>query len=141
MQIVGATEVRKNWSSICDNVVRVRPNIIKRTRDYLFLSTREDILAMLSGIKCTVSTIHEDDGTYTAAADELDLAENADTEDKALLDLAKSLLEYAAEYYDNYQLYSRSPNRSSHLPYVTKALLLDDVERIREEMLCRSGKN
>lgn len=141
MQTIGATEVRKNWSSICDNVVRVRPNVIKRTRDYLFLSTREDILAMLSGVKCTVSTIHENDGSYTLATDEMYLAENADTENQALMNLAASILEYAIEYYDNYQLYSRSPNRSGHLPYVTKAFLLDDAERIKEEMLCHDGKN
>lgn len=141
MQTIGATEVRKNWSSICDNVVRVRPNVIKRTRDYLFLSTREDILAMLSGVKCSVSIINESDGSFTAATDEIDLAENDTTEELALSALASSLLDYALEYYDNYQLYSRSPNRSGHLPYVTKAFLLDDVNKIKEEMLCQDGKN
>ncbi len=136
MQTIGATEVRKNWSSICDNVVRVRPNVIKRTRDYLFLSTREDMLSMLSGMKCSVLIIKEKDGSFTAATDELDLAENSTTEELALKALAASVLDYALEYYDNYQLYSRSPNRSIHLPYVIKAFLLDDAEKIKEEMLC-----
>ena len=93
------------------------------------------------GDKCSVSIMHEKDGSYTVAIDEMDIAENADTEDQALMNLAVSLLEYAIEYYDNYQLYSRSPNRSGHLPYVTKAFLLDDAERIKEEMLCHDGKN
>ena len=115
MQTIGATEVRKNWSSICDNVVRVRPNVIKRTRDYLFLSTREDILAMLSGVKCTVSTIHENDGSYTLATDEMDLAENADTENQALMNLAASILEYAIEYYDNAFTTNKNTNKSSFI--------------------------
>lgn len=141
MNAIGATEVRKNWSRICDDVVRVRPNVIKRTRDYLFLATMDDVLAMLSGYKYDITLIHESDGSYTAASDNMDLAVNSSDENEALLELADSILEYALEYFDNYQLYSRSPNRKAHLPYVTKAFLLDDALKIKEEMVCHAGKS
>ncbi len=87
------------------------------------------------GDKCSVSIMHEKDGSYTVAIDEMDIAENADTEERALIKLAASILDYAMEYYDNYHLYNGSSNRSGHLPYVTKAFLLGNAERIRDEMM------
>lgn len=141
MKTIGATEVRKNWSSICDDVVRVRPNVIKRTRDYLFLATMDDVLAMLSGTKYRITLITEDDGSCTAASDDMDLAENGASENEALRNLAKAILDYAVEFFDNYQLYSKSPNRKDHLSYVTKAFLLDDALKIKEEMLCHVVKS
>ena len=36
--IMNATDVRKEWSTIVDSAVRVKPQFFKRTRDYCFLS-------------------------------------------------------------------------------------------------------
>ncbi len=42
----------------------------------------------------------------------------------------KSILEYFLDYYEEYETYSRSPNRKSHIPYIFKALIIDDPEKI-----------
>lgn len=140
MVVTGATEVRKNWSNVCDSVARVRPSMIKRTHDYLFMSSVSDMIALLSGVKYDVSIYAEQDGSYTAASNDMDLAENAESENLALDALAASVIEYANEYYDEFQLYSKAPNRKEHLTYIMKALLLNDIEKIRGEMVCRNGE-
>lgn len=140
MIATGATEVRKNWSSICDKVSRVCPEIIKRTHDLMFLISQNDMLAILVHVKYGVASYLEENGSVTVVSDEMDLAENAETEEAALDALAGSILEYAHEYYSNYRLYSNAPNRKSHLPYITKAILLDNAKSIREEFICRSGR-
>ena len=141
MIYTGATEARKNWSTVCDNAARIRPGVIRRTHDYLFLSSRENMLLILSEVRCAVKVIKEDDGSYTAETDVMDLAENAESKEAVLTKLAQAVLDYAEEFYENYLLYSNSPNRKSHLPYITKAFLLDDAESIRKELLCPDGKN
>ena len=141
MQATGATEVRKNWSSVCDKVSRVSPEIIKRTHDLMFLISQSDMLSVLEHVKYDVSVFIEDDGSFTVISDTMDIAENAASKDKALDLLAASILEYAHEYYSDYQLYSKSPNRKAHLPYITKAILLASPSKIREEFVCRNGKN
>lgn len=141
MIVTGATEARKNWSNVCDSVARIRPSMIKRTHDYIFISSLGDMIALLSGVKYDVSIYEEADGSYTAASNDVDLAENAGSKEDALNALAGAVIEYANEYYEEFQLYSKAPNRKEHLTYIMKALLLNDIEKIRGEMICQAGEN
>jgi len=46
--------------------------------------------------------------------------------------LAQDIKEYAEDYYDNFQQWYMSTNRKSHLPYVFKVLIMDNIEEIAE---------
>lgn len=140
MLSINATDIRKNWSTACDTVARVRPSFIKRTHDNLVLSSKKDMLRLLDDVKFTYSVFKEDDGSYTAALENIDLAENAGEKEGAVDAMAASILEYAEEFYEEYELYSNAPNRAGHLPMVMKALLLGDIWKIKEEMVCQSGR-
>ncbi len=59
-----------------------------------------------------------DEGKYCAYCPELDLVTEMDTPDEAIEDIIEAIKEYADEYIADLQLYSNSPNRSHHLPYV-----------------------
>jgi len=72
---------------------------------------------------------------------EIDLIENAPTEAEARELLAASIMEYAQDYYNDYNCYSNSPNRKKHIPYVFKALVLDDLKELGESIICQDGKN
>ncbi len=62
--------------------------------------------------KCfTAKEFEKADGSITLSLNEIDLVENAGSEQEARTLLAKSILEYANEYYENYEQYSHSPNR------------------------------
>ena len=54
--------------------------------------------------------------------------------------LGKAILEYSADYYNDYAFYSHSPNRKGHIPYIFKALLMDSPERIGESILITTYK-
>lgn len=135
MHMNGAAEAQKNWSNICESVARIRPCVIKCTYDHLYLASRDSMISLLADIKYRVSILLEDDHTFTAYTEGMDLAVNAATKEEALLRLAAAILDYAAEYFDDYPQYSIAPNRRSHLPFITKAFLLDDADEIREKML------
>ena len=141
MMTINATEVRKEWSSVVDGVIRERPILIKRTRDKIWLSDVQTMADILNAYQFTAERFVEDDASITLSLNEMDLIENAATETEARLLLAQSIAEYAAEYYEHYAVYSKAPNRKAHIPYVFKALLAENIQLLGESILCRDGKN
>ena len=136
-----ATDVRKEWSSICDSVIHDKPKFIKRTRDKMWFSNLDTMAEILEAYLYTAKKFIEEDGSITLSLNEIDLIENAADESSARYALGNAILEYAMEYYNDYAFYSRSPNRKRHVPYIFKALIMDDPQKIGESILCQDGKN
>ena len=94
------------------------------------------MLALLNGYHFTASSCKEKDGSVSLSLNEIDLVVNGATIELAKREMGSAILEYAEEYYENYSLYSRAPNRKDHVPYVMKALLLQKSDAIGEEIVC-----
>ena len=118
-----------------------KPTIIKRTRDRMWLSNLDTMSDILEAYQFTAARYTEDDGSVTLSLDAIDLVENAPTEKEARFLLAQSIMEYATEYYENYAFYSKAPNRKKHVPYVFKALIMDNINKIGEGIICHDGEN
>lgn len=136
-----ATVVRKEWSTVCDSVIHEKPKFIKRTRDKMWFSNLETMSEILSAYTFTADKYIEDDGSVTLSLNEIDLVENDENEQAARTALGKAILEYSVDYYNDYPLYSHSPNRKGHIPYIFKALIMDNPELIGESIQCQNGKN
>jgi len=59
-----------------------------------------------------------DEEKYCACCPELDLVTEMDTPEEAVEDMIEAIKDYANEYMTSFQLYSNSPNRAHHLPYI-----------------------
>lgn len=59
-----------------------------------------------------------DEDRYCAYCPELDLVTEMMTPEEALEDIVEAMRDYAEEYLKEFELYSKSPNRAHHLPYV-----------------------
>ena len=136
-----ATTVRKEWSAVCDSVIHEKPKFIKRTRDKLWFSSLDTISEILEAYHFTVIKYIENDGSVTLSLNEIDLVENGKNEQEARYNLAQSILDYSIDYYNDYEMYSHSPNRKKHIPYIFKALIIDDPEKIGDMLQCQDGKN
>ena len=141
MYTVNATDARRHWSEIIDGVVRVKPTFIKRTRDCVVLANEELFAEVLSAYTFSAIRHDEDDGSVTLSLCEIDLVDNAPTESEAKLMLAKDILDYATDYYNDFTYWSSAPNRKSHIPYVLRAIMLGDINKIGECISCQAGKN
>ncbi len=141
MYTVNATDVRKHWSEIIDGVVRVKPTFIKRTRDCVVLANEELFAEVLSAYTFSAIRHDENDGSVTLSLREIDLVDNAPTESEAKLMLAKDILDYATDYYNDFAYWSSAPNRKSHIPYILRAIMLGDIDKIGECISCQAGKN
>ncbi|MDE7416173.1 MAG: hypothetical protein K2N44_07695 [Lachnospiraceae bacterium] len=136
-----ATAVRKEWSAVCDSVIHNKPKFISRIRDKMWFSNLETMSEILEIYQFTADRYIEEDGSVTLSLNEIDLVENGKDEGEARLNLGKSILEYSIDYYNEYELYSHSPNRKKHIPYIFKALIIDNPEKIGDMLQCQDGKN
>lgn len=139
--MLNATEVRKQWSAVCDEVVRVKPQFIKRTRDKMWFSNLETMSEILSAYKFTAMEYKEPDGSITLSLNEIDLVCNGVNEESAKNILGHDILEYAQDYYNEYELFSSAPNRKPHIPYIFKALIIDNPDEIGASITCQNGEN
>ncbi len=136
-----ATTVRKEWSAVCDSVIHEKPKFIKRLRDKMWFSNLETISAFLEAYHFTAMRYIEDDGSVTISLNEIDLIENGIDEREARLNMGRAILDYALDYYNEYELYSHSLNRKKHIPYIFKALIIDAPKKIGDMVQCQDGKN
>ncbi len=136
-----ATTVRKEWSAVCDSVIHEKPKFIKRTRDKMWFSNLETMAEILEAYRFTAMRYVEEDNSITLSLNEIDLVENGRDEEEARMNLGKAILEYSLDYYNEYEIYSHSLNRKRHIPYIFKALIMDNPELIGEEIQCQDGKN
>ena len=139
MEIVSATKVRNEWSTVSDSVIRERPAFIKKTRDLLFLADLKTVENFLSAYNFTAGVYTEDDGSVTMSLNEMDIIENAPSENEALEKLALSILEYSEDFYKEYAYWARG-RRKAHIPYIIKALIINDVKKLGGMIQCRHGE-
>jgi hypothetical protein len=66
--------------------------------------------------------IFPDDATFGAKCLELDLITEDDTPEMALKSLIEMIREYVEDYQERWELFSESPNRAHHQPYVERLL-------------------
>jgi len=88
---LNATDVRKDWGGFIDSVVRDKPKLIKRSRDYIVAISLAMLREILQIDKMHVQFMPETDGTISAAMDELGLTANAPDEVKVLKTLKRPL--------------------------------------------------
>lgn len=136
-----ATAVRREWSAVCDSVIHGKPKFIKRTRDKMWFSNLDTMSEILQAYQFSAIKYQEEDGSVTLSLNEIDLIENGADEKEARIKLGEAILEYSLEYYNEYEKYSHSPNRRKHIPYIFKALIIDDPEKIGDILQCQDGEN
>lgn len=141
MLAINATDARKTWSLVVDQVIREKPKFIKRTRDYMILSDVRFLEVLLSGYYFSAERFVEKDGSITLSLNEIDIVENGKSEEETKQKLAQSIIDYAEDFYSDFQYWGSATNRISQIPYVFKALILDDVNKIGDQIKCQDGEN
>ena len=89
MHAICSSEVRNGWSGVMDSVIRKRPAFIRRTRDFMMLSSIETISALVADVKYVADEFLEEDGSVTLSLRDMDIIANGKdilSEKKALVD-------------------------------------------------------
>ena len=72
-----------------------------------------------------------DEQQYCAYCPELDLVTEMPSTEEAIQDMLEAMTDYAEDYTEELELYSKSPNRAHHLPYVRSISACDDLWDLR----------
>ena len=130
--ILKSTEVRKEWSSFIDHVIRESPALVKRNRDLVAVLSVELLDYILSEYKLTVEVKREKDGSYSGVFNEIDIMANAMNLESLEDKLANELIEYSEEYMNEFKMHYYSSNRKNHFPFVYRVSLYSgDMENIK----------
>ena len=129
--VINATDVRRDWGSFIDNVVRFKPSFVKRNRDYLAAISLEHLEVFLAPYRFTLEYEKEADGSYSGSLKEMDILANAADLDTLKTEIAKELIQYAQEYMDEFNKYYNAPNRKPHFPYIMRVLIQEDEDSVR----------
>jgi uncharacterized protein YbcC (UPF0753/DUF2309 family) len=130
-EVINATDVRRDWGSFIDNVVRFKPSLVKRNRDYLAAISLEHLEVLLSPYRFTLEYEKETDGSFSGSLKELDILANAASLEALKTEIAKELIEYAQEYMDEFDKYYGAPNRKPHFPYIMRVLIQKNEDAVR----------
>ncbi|MEQ8201913.1 MAG: hypothetical protein ABRQ24_10890 [Syntrophomonadaceae bacterium] len=130
MKLLNASEVRNEFSSFIDTVVREKPMVFKRNRDRVLSISTEQAKNLLESHRFKATLIPEEDGSVTITLEDFDLAVNAPDRDQAILKLAEELAEYSQDYFDQFSLYFNAANRRKHFPYVLKVALAEGIQEV-----------
>jgi len=141
MLAVNSADVRKDWGSFIDNVVRTKPMVVKRSRDYFMGISISMVEELLKNIKFNYEKFKEDDSSYTLALKDIDIVVNAETFDEALNLLVSDLKEYSLEYYNDLNYWHSAPNRKAHFPLVLKTLVCNSDDKLKKEFICLVGQS
>ncbi|MBQ7594091.1 MAG: hypothetical protein IJU48_07045 [Synergistaceae bacterium] len=133
---INSSDVRKSWSSIIDAVVREKPVFIQRTHDNITMISTKMLQSFLEPLTFTISFVTEDDGSFTASLEELDIFVNASSKDECMKLLLDDMKEYAQDFYSEFNFWSSAPNRKKHIPYVLKILSTPD-DKLLNDMKCQ----
>lgn len=130
-EVINATDVRRDWGGFIDNVVRFKPSLVKRNRDYFTAISLEHMDAVLTPYRFTLEYEKEVDGSLSGSLKEMDIVANAAGLDTLKTEIAKELIEYAQEYMDEFNKYYNAPNRNPHFPYIMRVLIQKDENAVR----------
>lgn len=130
-----------NWSTVCDSIGHEKPQFINETGERMWLSDLKTMIEILHIYEFSALRFSEDDGSITLSLNEIDIVENGKDEEEARLKLGNSILEYSLDYYNEYEMYSHSTNRKKHMPYIFKALIIQNPRNIGDMVKCQNGKD
>jgi antitoxin YefM len=133
------SEARSKLTEIVDRAQRYEIPVIrprKKSEDYSVIVRGDLLKLLLSKDQCkefSVEIFNEDDGSVTISVAPFEIAVNGETRNAAMELAVAEVIDYANEYMDpeNFPIYSRSPNRRTHLVLVTKILLCDSPEQVK----------
>ena len=89
-------------------------------------------IAMKDVSEKLTAIIEPSEGAYVASCPELDLATEGNTPETALDDLINMAIDYAEHYLEEFELFSKSPNRAFHKPFILEIHERATKEKIKE---------
>lgn len=132
-ELLSATQVQNEFSQFVDSIIHQKPIAVKRNDDIFWSFSKQIAEELLAGYTLAIEYENEEDGSFFGSLVPLeDIVVHGKTMDDMIEDAAIQLVEYAQEYYQEFNKYYNAPNRRSHLPYILNVLSQNDIEGVKK---------
>jgi predicted RNase H-like HicB family nuclease len=101
--------------------------------------TKKKILEVVPNIPLLAVFIIKDNGRFMARCPELDLVTEMDTPEDAFKAIVEMVKEYAQDYKKREEIFTKSPNRAHHKPYIDRILECKDKWALYELIAVKYG--
>lgn len=95
----------------------------------------------LSYVPITYSKVTDEDGSIVISSNDMDVVSTGKDEQEALLNFVCDLIEYAQDFYDEFEFWSSAPNRAKHIPMALGILTADNSQEVEDMLVCQNGQN
>ncbi|MEG1312639.1 MAG: hypothetical protein RSD47_11650 [Romboutsia sp.] len=131
MLAINATQHRQNYSMYYDKTIRTGPIFVKRLRDYavqMDISLLKTLIEDVENISVTCEK--ETDGSIVLTTDIFDLIAVGNTIEEANTNMIAELKDYALDFIENLNEWSKAPNRKKHVKYIMKIATCENDQEI-----------
>lgn len=127
-----SSDVRQEWSKFVDEVIHKSPKFVQRNERDVFVSMNLEYMSVImDSIRYSVEVEYDGESEeYIATMNDFWFVEAGKTEEIAVQKLADQLLDFAADYYKDLNMYQPTKDFKKQFPLVLKALITDDAKRI-----------
>lgn len=140
MLAVNATDVRKDFGRWIDTIVRKRPVIVKRSRDYFFGISLEAMKELVKDVEFTVLMDTEDNGDVVLVLKDFGIVESGTTYEEALQNVIDELREYTKQYFDEIEIWGRDAHRRTQLKELMKIICTESDNELKGCFKCQHGE-
>lgn len=138
---ISSSEVRKNFSETINNALYSKPQLIKRNKNDILLVGKDIVFNMLENLRIKLIIKKDKDMYYTENNVMEDIIGWGNTKEEAINDFVNFLDAYAHDYYENFQVYSKTERGKRDLPYVFRVICSTSMEDVKSMLICQDGKN
>lgn len=129
---VKSSDVRSGWAQFVDEVIHRVPKFVQRNERDVFLSMNLEFTSqLLEHLRYSITVEHDEEANeYITSIDGVWIVEAGETEEAAVRAYLESFLEWSEDYFQEFSLNYNTPNLKTQFPYVLKALILDDIDKL-----------
>lgn len=132
---VSSEEVSKNIDKYLDKVSGGRPIFIKHRDKYAVALELGLMKQLVEEVTFRIKVEREVDESYILTADGFDMIATGQTLEEAQQELAEELGEYAKDYFDEVEVWSKDKHRASQIKEMVFILLTEDDEELKSHFI------
>lgn len=129
---VKSSDVRTGWAEFVDEVIHRVPKFVQRNERDMFLSMNLDFTSqLLEHLRYRIIVEHDEEANeYITSSEGIWIVESGETEKKAIKNYLESFIEWSEDYFQEFSLNYNTPNLKPQFPYILKALILNDPDKL-----------
>ena len=108
-----------------------KPQVFQSNKDIFWSFSQEHLIEMLSNFTFVIEFEKNEKGFVGSITTIEEIVGKGTSFNRMIEDAASQLIQYASDYYNNFEKYHNDVNKKAHLPYMLNVLLQEDLDGVK----------